>query len=408
MFVAYSLPVEPMRKNVAKSVEMMLNQREYWSWLGTGKLSYTISDGFSDAIMLSNATFDDNGNTSTINKAMLNPRGKIENKANARIEALAMQIGAIEKNDSYHIQNYSRYWHGYLIFLKPLLMIFNVAQIRLINFFIQFILTIIVILKFFSLTNYKYALAFACSLLVIDPVSTAVCFHYSDVYYITMISILIIMFRINSLGKNSGYIYLFLLNGVCIAFFDLLTYPVTALGLPLTIFLIINNCGTLKQNLYKIFQSSVAWGFGYMGMWAGKWIMSSILTNYNTLADALNQVIFRIAGKVDSLGGTVTWKLVFQNITRFKHLWPAIFLFCIVLVLIPVIIFVARKLRNSYTSIIPIYFMSFYPFIWFGIVQNDSIIHGFTHKSLSITIFAVLCVIIKCTGDKNFNAQQIR
>ena len=146
MFVAYSLPVEPMRKNVAKSVEMMLNQREYWSWLGTGKLSYTISDGFTDAIMLSNATFDDKGSTSILNKAMLNPRGKIENKANARIEALAMQIGAIEKNDSYHIQNYSRYWHGYLIFLKPLLMIFSVAQIRLINFFIQFILTIIVIL----------------------------------------------------------------------------------------------------------------------------------------------------------------------------------------------------------------------------------------------------------------------
>lgn len=38
--------------------------------------------------------------------------------------------------------NYSRYWHGYLLYLKPLLLFFNVYDIKILMMFIQLLLIV--------------------------------------------------------------------------------------------------------------------------------------------------------------------------------------------------------------------------------------------------------------------------
>ena len=38
----------------------------------------------------------------------------------------------VNHNSEQKVYEYARYWHGYLIFLRPLLLMFNITQLRVI------------------------------------------------------------------------------------------------------------------------------------------------------------------------------------------------------------------------------------------------------------------------------------
>ncbi len=48
-------------------------------------------------------------------------------------------IVALENNDlqGAEVINYPRYWHGYLIILKPIMVLLNYQQLRIVNFILQ-------------------------------------------------------------------------------------------------------------------------------------------------------------------------------------------------------------------------------------------------------------------------------
>ena len=64
---------------------------------------------------------------------MLNPRLQYRNSNH--VQSLLRQL----KGDTTdrHIVHYGRYWHGYLLFLKPLTMLLEISSIRLLNLLLQ-------------------------------------------------------------------------------------------------------------------------------------------------------------------------------------------------------------------------------------------------------------------------------
>lgn len=71
--------------------------------------------------------------------------------------------------------------------------------------------------------------------------------------------------------------YVFLIIGMATSYVDFLTYPFVSLGIPLVIWLILDNEEKVIQKLGKMVWNSGFWCAGYAGMWAGKWILGSIL-----------------------------------------------------------------------------------------------------------------------------------
>ena len=67
----------------------------------------------------------------------------------------SLRMAIDDNNTGGEPQDYSRYWHGYLVYLKPLLTFLTVPAIRLLNFVIQFILLFMVILKINDVLNKK-------------------------------------------------------------------------------------------------------------------------------------------------------------------------------------------------------------------------------------------------------------
>ena len=98
-----------------------------------GNVVHTRLDNFTTSIMLMEAAYPAEGKI--LNSALLNPSWPIRNGSAAGTLVEVSQNNFQAENAAWI---YPRYWHGYLVFLKPLLTFFNLQILREINFLLQF------------------------------------------------------------------------------------------------------------------------------------------------------------------------------------------------------------------------------------------------------------------------------
>ena len=130
---------------------------------------------------------------------------------------------------------YARYWHGYLSVLRPLLLFFNVTQIRYILFGAY---TILLTMMFYLLKkkfNLRIAIIYAFALIANGFLGASFSLESSPVFLVMLVSSIILLERIDKI--KDFYIYIFVV--ACIAnFVDYLTVPLITLAFPLSIYIL--------------------------------------------------------------------------------------------------------------------------------------------------------------------------
>lgn len=102
--------------------------------------------------------------------------------------------------DSYE---YTRYWHGYLIILRPLLLIFNIEGIRYLFSFIIIVCTIIMLILLYKKFNIKVMFIYLISLLGIDISIMGISLQGSFCFVIAIIfNIILLMQKEISINKT--------------------------------------------------------------------------------------------------------------------------------------------------------------------------------------------------------------
>ena len=114
--------------------------------------------------------------------------------------------------------NYARYWHGYLIFLKPLLMFMGVQDIYYLHAMLMVFLTGWIFCLLYKRLG-KYCIAYAVSIIAMNPVAIAQSFQLSTIYYAMQLTLLLLLYC----KKEKQIPYIFLIDGMLVAFFDLST-----------------------------------------------------------------------------------------------------------------------------------------------------------------------------------------
>ena len=294
MLAAYSLPTERIFNNVSDSRHMFGGNILYnWAeWGGTDEPGLGWLDVYTDSLMLNTAVFRPYG--SVLENALKNPHLEIEDiyMPDNLLKVLA--------GDNYlpeSIYNYSRYWHGYLVFLLPGLEILGYGQLKILLFTMEMLLFAAVILE---LSRYARSLSFAfvLSALIMSPVSMGLSFNLAPVYVVTLVNMLIILRHYHTMTASRRYV-LWALNGIAVAYFDLYTYPVVALSFPLIAMCIVLEWPSLRLRLVHMAECIFSWLFGYVGMWAGKWIICELLTDDNTIQDGISRVLYRAGTQTD-------------------------------------------------------------------------------------------------------------
>lgn len=132
------IPKNTIQKNVKES-EKQLEQQNLSEEVGI--LKKTILDNYTDAVMINTAYSID---TNEILKSVMldrrsyNPEKELESADNIKevVEQPVEELKAVLNGTNNHYFKYARYWHGYLIILRPLLALFNYKTIRIISFII--------------------------------------------------------------------------------------------------------------------------------------------------------------------------------------------------------------------------------------------------------------------------------
>ena len=131
---SFLLPAEVIEKNIKKSDNIFVNESTYETVFPD--YASTQIDNFTDSLMLQNASYI--GDESIVDKSMNIYR--YLNDSDARI-SLLFQL----RHKNVEVSSYDRYWHGYLVILKPMLMILNYNDLRILNSTLQLMLVITVV-----------------------------------------------------------------------------------------------------------------------------------------------------------------------------------------------------------------------------------------------------------------------
>ena len=389
MIFVYALPNERAVENIREALPLYEREGTYPSWaLG----EHSKLDNFTDAIMLLEIIHP---TTDLINAAMLNPRFVLpaeEKPVDALIKILRGDTEGLSETI------YPRYWHGYLVILKPLVLLMKANHARIFLAYGVFVLFVAVLLLCQKILGTPYALALAAAVMILNLVSVSMSFQFAPIYFITLTAIIFMLKKNRRLFDDGLYIYFFAAVGILIAFFDFLTYPIFSVGMLLTFWYVLNRRELLKEKLRAIFKMMsgllISWGVGYGGMWAGKWIVSQILTGYETFANAIHQVAVysRVENDLANAGWQITSLGAIQrNIAVLGHGPIRIFLFAAIIFLLYLLI--SRRRSLSRRKILPYLFPAALPFVWYALASGHSHIHAFfTYRGLAATVFALACM----------------
>ena len=383
----YALSTGKMISHVKESREDLLEEGDRMKW--GGYLTY--SDGFTDSIMISKAIY--NGSGSLAEKSMMNYGIQAEGYSTMTEQLIA----ALDGTGNTYVKDYPTYWHGYLAVLKPLLMFFNIGEIRMINMILQTILLVMCVILVYENLGRRYLAALIPGILFMNPVTAAISFQFATMYYILLITLIIMLMYRVKLSEKQTYSYLFLVCGMACAFFDFLTVPVVALGIPLVFFILMEGVKNFADGIKELITKSLAWSLGYIGMWSGKWVLASIITKSNIIQKALEQIRYRSGSEFYKNEGDVFGRLdgIKENLTVLGNN-PLVLGFIIAAALVIIMgIFTKRTKNVSRKEAAILLIIALYPFAWYIAALNHSALHSFiTWRDLSVTVTAVMAALI--------------
>ncbi|MDT2644468.1 hypothetical protein P7D38_03455 [Enterococcus dongliensis] len=364
MALAFSLPNEYIEKNVNSSIVILDNEGLYFR-LNSSDAKATKLDNFTDRQMI---------------------RRTIGIDKNPIISAMSMT-------------NYARYWHGYQIFLRPLLFLVNYAVIRQLYGFILILLLGINFYLLIKKLDIFIALSLFISLYFARFYTFFLSMQFTNVFFLALIFNVFLLTRKEININSSSFLLYFFVIGSLTNFFDLLTVPLITLGIPLVIlaYYSLKNSYfkqvSLLKSIINIVLISLSWGLGYALTWVSKWIIGTLILKQNVLKDAFNTVLFRTEGNEKYPLDRVN--MFHLNLTTMFNKFNISLLVLFILLTIYIIIIKRKELLNkiNMNSIIIIPIISF-PYIWYGVLANHSQIHyWFTYRLQIISVFALLAFL---------------
>lgn len=380
LLLAYLLPVKPMQSNLSRSIGVLTSELEYHRVI-PGYIS-TQLDNYTDSWMMGNAVYD--SALPVWKRALACTSADYEQ---GPLDGLSRYL---DGESGYREITYTRYWHGYLIILKPFFMLFDYADLRFVNMVLELLLVSAVFGQLSGMGHRKEAWGYIGSVIFVMPLVIPLSIQFSVIFYLTGLATLILLKNYHwFMDKNRVLLY-FQLIGMAASYFDLLTYPAASLGVPLVCLMILTADKDFGTRIKYIVSLSVSWGFGYGAMWAGKWILSTLILKDNVLADAFSQILMRSAHVQDGEKITTvdTW---LRNIEFYFEKPYLILIIACVIVTAAGVVKNRKQIKSIITDGILFAVIAAIPFVWYAVCgQHSYEHHWFTFRGLITSVFACM------------------
>jgi hypothetical protein len=306
--MAYSIPAENIRKNIADSVAMMEEEGLH------PQVSYTTNestitqmlDNWTDAIFLNVAYGVGNrGLLETVAGDFTGGEGETE------LELLRYRVDT----NGEAMWSYERQWFGAESIVRPLLYFFNLAEIRWLSQIVFYVLVLIAIILLIERTTKSFGFIYGFAVAAVAPYALSSSINLMMSFYVAVIATILAC----KYFKNSSSVATFMfVVGACTAYFDLFITPIVTFGIVTIILLVLSayseKITNFKEAFVQIIYSGIAWLCGYLILWSTKWAYASVVLKRNVFGDAIKEILFMSSqGGVD-YGPDTEWGYVKESL----------------------------------------------------------------------------------------------
>ena len=296
---------------------------------------------------------------------------------------------------------YARYWHGYLVILRPMLILFSYDMIEKLSITFFIILLGICTYLISKKINKVSAILFLLSFIIMNLFYISGSINEITCFIIMLCANIYILINYSKIKKAS---LVFFIIGSITSFLDLLTNPLITIAIPLCIYMLLKEKEkkwNLKERIIEYLKILIAWLMGYGLTWFSKWLLVDIMYNRNLIEVALKQMIYRMQGK--ECEQIISYGFVISNNMRFlgKQVLYMTVIISIIIMLIGIIKNKGKLIINqtNITQLLMYLAISLLPFIWYFVLKNHSAVHArFTHRLFIISIFAFWTFLAKFWG----------
>ena len=380
---AYALPGGPVRAQLVSSAAAVQEEGLYPAFFGCKLFQM---DNYTDTLMLFEAATADE--TDPLTAMMTNTAYSVDN-FETLADDLQTYLAARETGADPGLEpfSYARYWHGYLIWLRPLLCLMDYPGVRLVQYAVLSALFAAVLVLLRRRCGLWAAVWFAVSQLLVTVFWAPHQVQYFTCFAVAYGGCAWVLARPR---RSDSFCLALVVLGVVTAFCDLLVTPVLTLGLPLTCWLLEpqQRLRAGGRQCALVLGGCLCWSTGYGLCWAAKWVLAALVTGNNVIADALHQIGVRTAADTWH-GMELTWSNIFtcgySTLQSRGLFWPLV---AAALLAVAAFALTVRS-RAALVRAAPLAFAAVLPLVWFAVLRTHSIQHGwFTWRALGVTLFA--------------------
>lgn len=401
------IPRSAIQSNLVESAELLTSRPVFFSLSETDPASKI--DRYADSILLNIAYYYDTEHplSSVMRSSYYYTINKNENDN--------LQYAIV--HSPHPTQDYSRYWHGSIAIIRPLLTVLNLHQIYILSGCILCVLILILAILLLRHYNRSTFAGFLCSMLFVSVWYIPFSLEYTWTFLLSLsVCICVILCRKKS---RTLLLSVFIISGSLTSYLDFLTTETLTFLLPLALLLLYAyrpspsaasepkasqalQFRTIQEGVVFSLQVILCWGGAYVLNWVMKWGLGSLILQQNLFTDALSQASLRLHGATSELTGV---SLSIQALLRnLSCLFPTsltgsycILILCLLLFLLFFCYYMTRKRNGLQPLPLLLFLLALLPPIRFLILSNHSYIHYFfTYRALAATVFCLFTAF--CQG----------
>lgn len=381
------IPQSAIQQNASQSANELVSQPQWMIVLNNGDSSYMM-DNYTDSQII----------MQSYNLTFSNPESILSNPkhiSKADDSNMALALNEVVNNGAENETNYVRYWLGFRVFIRPLLLIGSYFDIRKIVAFTFYLLLSAALVAIAKKVNTGAAICFGVAVALVNPSIVAQSLQFSCTF---ILSFLFILYICCSKRSNIRYEYVFCIFGILTQFFDFYTSPVITWGIPLLVLLVMDSKN--PKPIFTVLKTGLSWAYGYLAMWLTKWLLATVFTDINAFADGFLRVAERtgmvtMEGAEGNYGVMAALKAVW--LTLFPLNVGKIILCTIILVTLICIVIIYRKLGiKTLINTSLLLGVAAVPIVWFALTAQPTYIHAwFQYRSITVTFFGLLLFTLK-------------
>ena len=307
--------------------------------------------------------------------------------------------------------DYSRYWHGSMVVLRPLFTFMDIVQIRLLLGVLAAAGIAAAVWMLWREGQKVLAVSFAAGAVWVNTWMLTKCIEYVTTFLVmdAMLMILIAYLRKHTSAEEcTAFLYRLLVGGgVVTCFVDFLTTETLTYTMPMLVFIAFSVPGNkIKDGLMTMIRGGIAWLAGYAGMFALKWGLAYAALGMAALKDSVSEAAIRIGGTVylgDSnldpvaspmqrLGGAL-WHnigMLFPFSGTLQPHW-AVLAAAAVAALAFCIVYLTHGRNFCPAKWVPVSVLALLPYLRYLALSNHAYMHYFfTYRAQLVTVTALI------------------